>query len=123
MKKVRVWVKRRQPISQPSEPEMTSRGKSASSFPAVQIAWEINSAEEDALAEEAYRAYFAMFPGDDEVMLKDPCEADAIIDGMFDKKGWSLYLWGVENHRHWWEKEDLSDDVVREPRHPSHFMV
>ena len=106
MKKVRVRVKQRKPVlQQQSQPDMLLPGE-----PMI-----YNYAEETAMADKAYHDYFAMFPGDDIIVLEDHDEADAFMDGTCDRRGWSLYLWGVENHRHWWEKEDLPDDVIRKP--------
>lgn len=105
MKKIRVRVKRLRTASEPSVPDIP-----LPSEPMIYY-----SAEEDAIADKAFHDYFAMFPGDDIIILEDHDEVGAYLDGMFEKRGWSLYLWGVENRKHWWEKEDLPDDVIRKP--------
>lgn len=70
--------------------------------------------ERAAIEKKVYEEYFAMFPNDDMIFYEDDC--DGWIDGRYMSESMPLYLWGIENHKHWWENNNLPRGVVRAPQ-------
>lgn len=69
--------------------------------------------KETEAAYKVYEAYCAMFPDDKPMYFEDDCEG--YMDGMLNYEGRELYAWSVENHKHWWEKEDLPNAIILDP--------